>query len=266
MTSESAALNLHRGETVHRRFTPFSSSFRYRLALIDLDIDRLDEANLQTWLFSVERPAMFSFRRRDHAGFEKRALRPWAEATLLRAGVTPPTGSIRLITFPRHLFYKFAPISLWIAHDETGSPAAIIYEVRNTFGECHSYVAALEGSRSRHEAQKSFHVSPFFDVSGTYQFSLRITQNGLHLGVTTIAEGQPVHSASLSTNCAPASDKDLAAVAIGMPFSTIGVTMGIHWEALKLWIKGARYHPRPKIMSEQTSAKSLSERSEDRAI
>lgn len=235
--------------------------------MIDLDIDRLAEADLQTRLFSVERPAMFSFRRIDHAGLEKRPLRPWAEATLQQAGVEPPGGSIRLITFPRHLLYKFAPISLWIAHNEFGNPVAIIYEVRNTFGERHSYVAALDGAWSRHEAQKSFHVSPFFDVTGTYKFTLRLAQNSLYLGVTTVSEGQPVHSASLSTNCAPASDQGLAAIAITMPFSTIGVSIGILWEALKLWIKGARYHRKPqKIKSGQTSAKRLNEKPEDSAI
>lgn len=246
MTHTRPALLLHRGQTVHRRFAPFRSEFDYRVAMIDLDIDRLDEANRQCRLFGVEGHALFGFRRKDHGAQENQSLRPWAEAQLRKADVDVSPHTIRLITFPRHLFYKFAPISLWVAQDADGTPSAIIYEVRNTFGERHVYAASLEGRWSRHDAPKSFHVSPFFDVTGTYAFSLQYDENGLRLGVTTEKAGRPVHMATLSTKSTPARDRSLLSVALGQPMSTIGVTLGIHWEALKLWLKGARYHKRPK--------------------
>ena len=245
MTATLPALRLHLGETRHRRFTPFKSSFRYRVAMIDVDIDRLDEASRQTRLFSVEGPGLFGFRRKDHGLLKSDALRPWAEATLLNAGIEPPKGAIRLVTFPRHVFYKFAPISLWIAHSLDGRPEAILYEVRNTFGERHTYAASLQGNWSRHEAPKRFHVSPFFDVSGRYGFSLIYEAGSMRLGVTTIQNGRPVHSAGLSTSIMPASDRSLASMALRMPFSTLGVIIGIHWEAVKLWTRGAHYHKKP---------------------
>ena len=246
MKERMPALLLHHGRTVHRRYVPFRSEFDYGVAMIDLDIDRLDEAHRQCRLFGVEERALFSFERKDHGAQEITNLRPWAEAQFQEAGISIPTGTIRLVTFPRHAFYKFAPISLWIALDEKGAPSAILYEVRNTFGERHIYAASLEGRWSRHRAPKSFHVSPFFDVSGTYAFSLRYDVQGLRLGVTTEKEGEPVHMASLATRAAPASDRNLLSTALHMPFSTLGVSLGIHWEALKLWLKGARYHGRPK--------------------
>lgn len=244
MKHEPEPLLLHRGHTAHKRFAPFTSSFRYKVAMIDVDIDRLDEAGRQSWLFGVERPALFSFRRKDHGELAKQALRPWAERQFAEAGLDID-GPIRLITFPRHAFYKFAPISVWIGFDETGKAAGILYEVRNTFGERHTYAAAIDGDWSRHSAPKDFHVSPFFDVSGKYEFSLQYTPGTLRLGVTTLKDGKPVHSASLATSARPATASNLAATALAMPFSTIGVTLGIHWEALKLWLKGARYHSRP---------------------
>ena len=256
MTNTPPALRLHLGETHHRRFTPFKSSFRYRVAMIDVDIDRLEEANRQTRLFSVEKLGLFGFRRNDHGSLQQTALRPWAETTFSDAGIEPPKGAIRLVTFPRHAFYKFAPISLWIAHTPEGHPEAILYEVRNTFGERHTYAASLQGNWSRHEAPKRFHVSPFFDVTGRYSFSLRYDADALRLGVTTIQNGRPVHSAGLATSVAPASDRSLAALAMSMPFSTIGVTLGIHWEAAKLWAMGARYHKKPlKVPNDPTLAR-----------
>ena len=245
MTGPTSPLRLHKGTTTHRRFQPFLSSFTYRLALIDLDIDQLDQASRQTTLFSVERLSLFGFRRKDHGTLETAALRPWAESQLREAGIDVPDGPIRLITLPRHFFYKFAPISLWIAFDTCERPRAIIYEVRNTFGERHAYAADLNEKWSRHEAPKAFHVSPFLDVTGTYQFSLTYGIDGVRLGVTTIKDGGPAHMASLSTVSRPATDRALAAWAVQMPLSTFGVTMAIHWEALKLWRKGARYHPKP---------------------
>jgi len=245
VTNASPPLRLHLGHTTHRRFTPFTSSFRYRVAMIDLDIDRLEACAQQTRLFGVERSALFTFDRKDHGALERTSLRRWAEAELEAANLEVPRGMLRLITFPRHIFYKFAPISLWLFLDTDERPAAILYEVRNTFGERHTYAAALDGQWSRHEAPKRFHVSPFFDVSGQYQFSLQYNSDALQLGVTTIKDGKPVHMASLSTVSQSATDANLLSVAFKLPLSTIGVTLGIHWEALKLWAKGARYHRRP---------------------
>ena len=253
------ALRIHLGHTVHRRFKPFRSSFRYRVAMIDLDVDRLDEASRQTKLFAVERPALFSFRRRDHAAQVSGPLRPWAEAQFQTAGINPPEGALRLITFPRHAFYKFAPISLWLAFDISGDLTAILYEVRNTFGERHTYAARLNGSWSRHDAAKSFHVSPFMDVSGQYRFSLQYGQDDLRLGVTTIKDGRPFHIASLTTHIRTATDAALASVAVRLPLSTIGVSLAIHWEALKLWLRGARYHSKPKNLSDAPTRATVAE-------
>ncbi|WP_158085577.1 DUF1365 domain-containing protein [Henriciella aquimarina] len=245
MTTRADALLLHQGWTTHWRFTPFKSSFRYKVCLIDVDIDHLNEADCQSRLFGVEKSALFSFRRDEHGAEEKAPLRPWAEAQFRDAGIDIECEQIRLVTFPRHLFYKFAPLSLWIAMNDRGEPAGILYEVRNTFGERHVYAAALDGAWSRHSAPKRFHVSPFFAVSGRYAFSVRYEADELHLGVTTLEDGQPVHSATLSTTITRATGSRLASIALGMPLSSLGVTIGIHWEALKLWVKGARYHRKP---------------------
>lgn len=249
----SPAIRLHQGHTLHRRFQPFVSQFRYRLFMLELDIDRLGPAGEALNWFSVDRPNVFSFCQADHGDKTGAGLRPWAERQFARAGIDASKLQIRLISFPRHLFYKFAPISLWLALDNDERPVGIIYEVRNTFGEKHNYVAALDGGFSRHSADKVFHVSPFFDVSGTYEFALQYSAEGVRLGVTSRSDDQPTHLATLVTKTAKASDLRLLRVTITRPLSTLGVTLGIHWEALKLWIRGARYRSRPVKESAETT-------------
>lgn len=240
------ALSLLSGRTTHSRFTPFEQRFSYALFMVDLDIDRLGEASDQNALFSIDRPNLFSFRRADHGAREDVALRPWAEDMFATAGVDLEGGAIRLASFPRHLFYKFAPISLWRGYGPDGALRGVIYEVNNTFGETHAYVAPVDALVSRHDAEKAFHVSPFFDVTGRYRFTLRAPSDRLDLVVDTLVDGTRTHMANIKTRRQPATSKALARAAVARPLSTLGVTFGIHLEALKLWLKGAGYRSRPK--------------------
>ena len=252
--TEQPALHLLKGHTVHQRSEPFTHRFQYSLALIDLDIDRLDEADAQSRAFAIDRSGLFSFNRRDHGGREAVPLRPWAEAQFQNAGIELQGGSIRLLTFPRHAFYKFAPISLWLGHGPDGTLRGILYEVNNTFGETHVYVAETpDPDRHKHATDKVFHVSPFFDVSGAYQFTLKRTDEQLSLIVATTKDGTQSHVATISAKTVPATSSAFLGLAITKPFSSLGVTAAIHWQALKLWLKGAKYHSKPKQSSVRTT-------------
>lgn len=252
--SEQPALQLLKGHTVHQRSQPFTHRFKYGLSLIDLDIDRLDEAATQSKLFGINRGGLFSFESKDHGAKKDGALRPWAEAHFRKAGIELDGGAIRLVTFPRHAFYKFAPISLWLGHDLSGDLKGILYEVNNTFGETHVYVAATpEGAIAKHTTDKVFHVSPFFDVSGTYQFSLKRTDKQLNLIVATLKDGAQSHVATIAAKATPATSSAWITLAITKPLSSLAVTTAIHWQALKLWLKGAKYHSKPKQSSVRTT-------------
>ncbi|MEM9669027.1 MAG: DUF1365 domain-containing protein [Pseudomonadota bacterium] len=243
--NSAPALQLYLGQTRHSRFVPFEQSFAYKLFLIDLDIDRLQDAGRICRLFSFEKPNLFSFRRRDHGQREDVDLRPWAEAKFAEANVDLQGGSIRLITFPRHVFYKFSPISLWFGYQPDGSLSGIIYEVNNTFGQTHSYVAAASDNLMRHSAQKNLYVSPFFDVSGAYKFTIRPPGQHLNLVVDNFEDEKRIHMANIRAVREAASDGAFLRAAAARPLSTHGVTLGIHWEALKLWLKGAGYRSKP---------------------
>lgn len=248
------ALSLWRGQTVHARYMPFEQRFTYRLFLIEVDIDRLSDADQQSALFSVNQPGLFSFYTKDH-GAKKKAvpLRDWALAQFAKANVSLDGGSVRLVTFPRHLFYKFAPLSLWYGYSPAGELRGIIYEVNNTFGDTHSYVAAAHDGRNRHESDKNFHVSPFFDVSGRYRFTLRAPTDKLDVIVESLNDGARLHFANIKARRQFASTGTLLKTAFTMPFSTLLVTAGIHWEALKLWRRGAGYRSRPSPPSTEST-------------
>ncbi len=241
------AMQLWRGETVHVRYAPIRRRFRYAISLVDIDIDRLEEANRQSVLMGVERAGLFSFRAENHGARDGSDLRQWAEKHLRAAGVETDGGALRLVSFPRHLFYRFAPISLWLSHDRSGRLNGVIYEVNNTFGETHSYASRIEGdSLACHEAEKVFHVSPFMDIEGRYRFTLAMGTDTLELRVHNVTESGRSHTATISAKALPATTAAFARLALLSPLSSLGVSFGIHYQALKIWLGGVGYRRKPK--------------------
>ncbi|MEN9874074.1 MAG: hypothetical protein RL186_971 [Pseudomonadota bacterium] len=236
------------GRTVHVRFAPFSHKLTYDIFQVLLDIDALPATLAGLKWMTHNRFGAFSFYERDHGDRSGAPLRPWVEARLAEAGVDLAGGPIRLLTFPRVLGYVFNPLSVFFAYRPSGELAGVIYEVNNTFGETHSYVApATNTGIERHSADKVFHVSPFFDVSGRYAFTLRAPDDHLSLVIDKYAAGVRDHVATLKARRLPLDDKTLAFYFFAMPFLTLKVIAAIHFEALKLLFKGARYHHPPKF-------------------
>ncbi len=242
------------GQTVHKRYLPFERRFAYQLFLVDVDIDRLREADRATPLFRIDRPGLFSLRCDAHGPRQTGAcLRRWADDMFARASVWLHGGMIRLVTFPRHLGFKFAPLSLWYGYGPDGTLKGLIYEVNNTFGEHHFYVASADAPAARREASKTFHVSPFFDVSGQYRFKLTAPGERLDVTVENLSDGRRTHFANIIAKRQDATSSNLLAAALRYPFSSFGVVAGIHWEALQLWLRGVRYHHRPPLPAERVT-------------
>lgn len=243
------ALAVYKGLTRHTRYVPFERSFAYKLFLIDIDIDRLEEAGRQSACFSVDRPGLFSFHRAHHGSRKNAPLRPWAEAMFAKANIDLEGGVVRLVTLPKHLFYKFAPISLWFGYGPKADLRGVIYEVNNTFGETHAYVAAANDARNQHEVAKQLYVSPFFDVTGQYRFTLRAPDAQLSLIIENIQDDTQTrtHMASLKGKQFNATTGVFIMAAFARPLSSIGVSFAIHYQALRLWLRKAGYRSRPPL-------------------
>lgn len=240
------AIYLMRGETTHARFQPRKHNFHYGVTMLDVDIDRLDEAACASRFFSIDGRNLVSLDTGKIGPCGASALREWAETTLGEAGIEASDCTIRLITFPKTEMFSFSPISLWLACRENEA-VGIIYEVHNTFGERHSYVSGLTANPSRQTVPKSFHVSPFFGIEGEYQFTFARSETKFELLIQNVLEDKLMHAANLTLDRKPFNTWSLAGFLITAPLSGFGVWIGIHWEALKLFIKKIRYHPKPPV-------------------
>lgn len=242
MTSEARIAGaLYFGAVVHRRLKPTSHRLRYRVFSMLLNLDSVDGLRLR--LFSKNRFNLFSFDERDFGvgeGDVAAAVRRIAAGEHVDA-----SGPLLLLFYPRILGFAFNPLAVYYLHDRRGRPSAMLYEVRNTFGEKHFYFIPVDPGQDvvRQEADKAFYVSPFMDMKQRYRFSL--TQPGDRIAVAirqSDAEG-PVLDASFTGFAHPLDDATLLKAFFLYPLMTAKVVAGIHWEALKLFLKGVRYVP-----------------------
>jgi DUF1365 family protein len=246
-----AAACLYAGEVMHQRMKPFGHRFQYKVFSLLIDLDRLNEADRLSRLFSINHGNLVAFYESDHTGKDGVSLRCHVDQLLLDAGLARPAARILLVCYPRILGYVFNPISVYHAYDHDDRLLAMIYEVRNTFGERHSYVCLimpgeLTDAGLRQSCDKLFHVSPFIPMDMRYRFRMLPPGDEIRWRILeTDAEG-PLLSATFTGRQQRISTATLAALTLRIPFLTFKILAGINWEALKLWLKGAKYISRPK--------------------
>jgi DUF1365 family protein len=242
---------------MHQRFFPVSYRFRYRVFTMLFDIDRLEELAAGTRWFSVDRFNLFSLRTCDHARRDGSPWRPWIEATLAEHGVDLEGGRIRLLTMPRFLGHAFNPLSVWYCEHRDGSPRAVMLEVRNTFGEHHHYLLHEGGTPLqwpvRAEKRKQFHVSPFIDMKPSYVFRIDAPGSVLRLAIDEYEDRKRMLVASQSGYARDFDDRALLRILFTMPWATAKVLFLIHWQALKIWVRGGRFHRKPKPPAQEVS-------------
>jgi len=237
---------LYIGRVMHARLNPFRHRFQYRVFSLWLDIDSIAETTSRLTLLAYNRLNLLSFHDSDHGARDGSALRPWIEGALRTAGIEPPGGAIRLLCFPRVLGHVFNPLSIYFCYDRGEHLRATVYEVRNTFGELHVYAAEAHADDTgaiAQNVQKSFYVSPMMQMDARYDFALKAPDERLAF---TIRESDPKGPLLLATHNAdrvPLTDWQLVRAFFSHPLLTLKVIGAIHFEALRLFLKGARYHP-----------------------
>lgn len=235
---------LYVGRVRHRRTRPrvHALSYRIYMLLIDLDVPLPPLRVLGTG-----RTGLMSFCPSDHGERSHWPLRSQIVETLQTAGVRGPIGSVQLLTMPRVLGYGFNPISIYWCYRPNGTLAGIVHEVTNTFGERHSYAVATdgEGRVQRHGADKRLHVSPFMDMDMSYDFRLSAPDETVEIVINLKDAKGVVLTASFIGQRRPLTDAALMAAWLSHPLLTLKVISAIHWEALKLWLKGIGYRRKP---------------------
>lgn len=242
------AFGLYVGEVTHRRVRPFHHRLSYRVYMLLLDLDAAEGTlSRLKWL----RPGRWGLMRWNAGDYgrrgDPRSLRAQIEEQLSGAGIALDGGPIRLLTMPRILGYGFNPLSVYFCYRPDGGLAALVYEVSNTFGERHSYlIARPEGDAGdrRQTAPKRFFVSPFMDMGLTYDFIVRPPGEDLSVTVAVRRSEEPVLTATFAGHHQPLDDASLGRAFWSHPLLTWKVIAAIHWEAIKLLFKGARYRVR----------------------
>lgn len=263
------AASLYFGDVMHARLKPMGHRFSYRVMSLLIDLDRLDEADRQSPLFGVNRPALYSFHEADHGARDGSSLRAYAARCAAEHGIDLAGGRIALLCYPRLLGYGFNPLSVYFCHGADGQLALVIYEVRNTFGEIHSYVlpvrpGELDDAGLRQQHDKLFYVSPFVPMAMRYHFRIMPPSDTVRLRILETDRDGPLLAATFSGRRQALTSRALLRSALALPLLTFKIMAAIHWEALRLWLKGARLVPRPDV-AEQAGGKTTLAAGETRA-
>ncbi len=244
------AVSLITGRVMHARLKPVGHRFSYDVFSLLIDLDRLAEADRRSRLFGVNRRALVSFHEKDHGPCDGTSLRAYVARVLEPLGIELGSGRVLLQCYPRVMGMVFNPLSVYFAYRPSGDLAAAIYEVRNTFGQRHTYVAPvtagqLSAAGLRQECEKRFYVSPFNGMVARYHFRVRPPTDDYALRILQTDNDGPHLAATFTGNVRPLTTRALVSALIDVPLLTAKVVGGIHWEALKLWIKGLRLVERP---------------------
>lgn len=233
-----------RGVTFHGRRGAVRHAFRYGVDYVLLDAE--DETLRAPRLFSRNARNLFSVLDRDHGG-KRGAGRgaEWVRELLAEQGLDKADGSVRLLTQPRVLGMEFNPVSFWLCFGADGSLRAVIAEVNNTFGDRHNYLCAHPDQRpiapsDRLRARKVFHVSPFQRIAGGYAFRFDIGAERLGIWID-FSDGAEGLCATLTGPRKPLTNRGILSACLRRPFGALRVLGLIHWQALRLALKGARY-------------------------
>ncbi|MBD3754500.1 MAG: DUF1365 domain-containing protein [Gammaproteobacteria bacterium] len=240
-------------EVMHARFGEVSYRFNYKVVSICVDIDRVAEEVASVRGLSLNRFNLLSLYFKDYGARDGRPWRPWADALLAEYGLPEAAARIELVCLPRFFGWTFNPLAMWYAYDAAGALVGIIAEVSNTFGQWHHYVL-VEGGRPlavtssgqvKAAADKVFHVSPFLGMECRYRFRFSAPAEDYRLAIHESENGEPRLLATQSGKWQALIGANVFKAALRHPFNSFKVIALIHWWALKIWLKGGRFHRTP---------------------
>jgi DUF1365 family protein len=242
------------GHVMHGRLFPRKNHFRYGIYYLALPLSQLENLPI-----SYNARGAISFYDRDHGDGTIGTLKSWAQKILESYSIYAD-GEVVLVCMPRILGHVFNPVSFWLCHDKDNALKAVLCEVHNTFGEKHTYLCAHEDSRAIHsedvfEGEKLFHVSPFLKREGSYAFRFDSGSDHFRVHIDYFdAEGKKQLVTTLAGQYEDLTKSTARSIFWRYPLVTLKTVALIHYQAMKLIVKGIRYVPKPRQEQKRISA------------
>ncbi len=246
---------LYIGSVGHVRLQPFRHAFSYRIFSCLIDLDDIPQCSI----FGHNRFNLMGFHNRDHGDGSNANPKNWIITQLQKGGyAADDSWKISLLCFPRMLGFTFNPLAIYFCHDGSGLCRAILHQVSNTFGERHSYLLPATQTTIDQNCTKQFHVSPFMPVDGGYHFQLQPPGETLDIRIDYLApDGTTRMIARQRGTRQNFTTTNLISAFVRHPLMTLRIVSAIHWQALKLWRKGATFYRKPVPPSQIVSSESF---------
>ena len=235
---------IYNGYVSHTRFKPVKHSLKYNTFSLFIDLDEIENLSKNNFIFSFNKFNIFSFFNKDHGDRDGLCLKNWVLNKLKKFDINKNINNIKLLCYPRVFGYVFNPLSIFYCY-ENKNLRAIMYEVKNTFNEQHTYIFKVKSNNEiSQKCKKKFYVSPFMDMETQYEFKLLNPDENLSVLIKQSDKDGIVLTAVQKGVKKEFNMKQLLVNFVLYPLMTLKIIGAIHYEALRLWKKGAKYRSR----------------------
>jgi len=232
---------IYNGKVIHRRFKPKEHYFKYNVFSLLVDLDELEIIENKIKIFSYNKFNIISFFDKDHGPRDDTSLKEWVIKNLKDIGINNERIQVKLLCYPRIFGYVFNPLSVFFIYDENSKLISILYEVKNTFGEQHTYIFKTDDEKViTNDCTKKFHVSPFIEMECHYYFRVIKPSDKISVIIDQNDKDGKLLYASQDGKAKELNEKNLLFSYISHPLMTFKIIAAIHYEALKLWLKGIK--------------------------
>ena len=234
--------SIYNGTVIHKRFKPKIHFFKYQVFSLLIDLSELKILDQKISFFSYNSFNLISFFDKDHGDRDGSSLFEWVKKNLKENKIISENIKIKLLCYPRIFGYVFNPLSVFYVYDKNEELISILYEVKNTFGEQHTYIFKVENNNLlQHNCEKKFHVSPFIEMDCNYFFRILKPTEKISVIIDQYQSNEKILYASQDGIRRDFTSSELIRSYLKHPLMTFKIIIAIHFEAFKLWTKGIRY-------------------------
>ena len=229
---------IYTGKVIHKRFKPKEHYFKYNVFSLLIDLNELEEINKYIKFFSYNKFNIISFYDKDHGDRDGSSIKLWVKKNLRNIGIMTEDISIKLLCYPRIFGYVFNPLSTYFIYNKHSELISIFYEVKNTFGEQHTYIFKAQDEKTvQNKCKKKFYVSPFIKMDCEYHFKTLNPREQLSVVINQNDKDGKLLFASQDGISKDFNNKNLILSYLTHPLMTFKIIGAIHYEAFKLWAK-----------------------------